>query len=57
MKHSSSEAAVRQKMKMTFEHRRQMVLDEDKASDVLTEFPRFKDIRGLVTDYFTVPNT
>lgn len=53
MKHSSNEAAVRQKMKMTFEHRRQMVLDEDKSSDVLTEFPRFKDIKGLVIDCFT----
>lgn len=53
MKHSSNEAAVRQKMKMTFEHRRKMVLEKDKSSDVLTEFPRFKDIKGLVIYHFS----
>lgn len=56
MKQSSNEAAVRQKMKMTFKHRRQMVLD-DKSSDVLTEYPRFKDVKGLVIDLLNyVPN-
>lgn len=53
MKYSSDEATVKQKMKMTFEYRRNMVLDEEKSSDVLTEFPRFKDVKGLVIEYFT----
>lgn len=53
MKYSSDEAAVMQKMKMTFEYRRNMVLDEDRSSEVLTEFPRFKDVKGLVIQYLT----
>lgn len=48
MKYSSDEATIKQKMKLTFEHRRRMVLDGEKSSDVLTEFPRFKDVKGLV---------
>ncbi len=53
MKYSSDEAAVMQKMKMTFEYRRNMVVDEDRSSEVLTEFPRFKDVKGLVIQYLT----
>ncbi|XP_060899899.1 uncharacterized protein LOC132978659 [Labrus mixtus] len=52
MKYSSDEAAIKQKMKMTFEYRRNMVLDEDKSSEVLTEFLRFKDVKGLVEQDF-----
>ena len=48
MKYCSDEASVKQKMKITFEYRRQIVLDEEKSSDVLTEFPRFQDVKGLV---------
>lgn len=39
---------VLQKMKITFEHRRTMVLDGEKSEDVLTEFPPLKDVNGLV---------
>ncbi|CAL8372677.1 unnamed protein product [Arctogadus glacialis] len=39
-------------MKITFEYRRQIVLDEEKSSDVLTEFPRFRDVKGLVEQDF-----
>lgn len=53
MKYSSDEATIKNKMKMTFDYRRKMVLDEIRSSDVLTEFPRFKDIKGLVTLIFT----
>ncbi|CAL8269938.1 unnamed protein product [Arctogadus glacialis] len=41
-----------QKMKITFEYRRRIVLDEEKSSDVLTEFPRFRDVKGLVEQDF-----
>lgn len=56
MKYSTDETTVKQKMKMTFEYRHNMVLDNDKSSEVLTEFPRFKDIKGLVTEYFKENN-
>ncbi|KAI3357230.1 hypothetical protein L3Q82_015687 [Scortum barcoo] len=52
MKHSTDEAAIKQKMKLTFEFRCKMVLDGEKSSEVLTEFPRFKDIRGLIEQDF-----
>ncbi|KAM8729083.1 uncharacterized protein AB9X84_026424 [Acanthopagrus schlegelii] len=52
MKHSSDEAAIKQRMKMTFQYRCSMVLDEEKSPDVLTEFPRFKDVKGLVEQDF-----
>ncbi|KAM8751483.1 uncharacterized protein AB9X84_013033 [Acanthopagrus schlegelii] len=52
MKHSSDEAAIKQKMKMTFQYRCNMVLDEEKSPDVLTEFPRFKDVKGLAEQDF-----
>lgn len=48
MRYCTDEAAIKQKMKMTFQHRRSMVLDAEKSSDLLTEFPRFKDVKGLV---------
>lgn len=48
MRYCSDEASIKQKMKVTFEHCRRMVLDGEKSSDVLTEFPPFKDVKGLV---------
>lgn len=51
MKHCSDDATIKQKMKMTFEYRRNMIFDPEKSSDVLTEFPRFKDIKGLVIEF------
>lgn len=41
-------------MKITFQHRRRMVLDGEKSSDVLTEFPRFKFVKGLVIECFAI---
>ena len=54
MKYSSDEATIKQKMKITFEYRRQIVLDEEKSSDVLTEFPRFRDVKGLVNECLSI---
>ncbi|XP_030591298.1 uncharacterized protein LOC115784280 [Archocentrus centrarchus] len=52
MKYSSDEAAIRNKMKMMFDYRCKMVLDENRSSSVLTEFPRFRDVRGLIEQDF-----
>ncbi|XP_078793026.1 uncharacterized protein LOC144981306 [Oryzias latipes] len=52
MKYSSDEDIIKQKMKMTFEYRHNMVHSKDKSSDVLTEFPCFKDIKGLIEQDF-----
>jgi hypothetical protein len=52
MRYCTDEATIKQKMMMTFKHRRSMVLDGEKSSDVLTEFPRFKDFKGLVIASF-----
>ncbi|XP_035986184.1 uncharacterized protein LOC105918575 isoform X1 [Fundulus heteroclitus] len=52
MKHSADEDIVKKKMKLTFEHRRNMVLDPQQSSNILSEFPRFKDIKGLVEQDF-----
>lgn len=52
MRYCTDEATIKQKMKMTFQHRHSMVLDGEKSSDVLTEFPRFKDVKGLVIEFF-----
>ncbi|XP_013885434.1 uncharacterized protein LOC106533611 [Austrofundulus limnaeus] len=52
MKYSSDEATIKNKMKMTFDYRRKMVLDEERSSDVLTEFPRFRDVKGLIDQDF-----
>ncbi|XP_049420245.1 uncharacterized protein LOC125881224 [Epinephelus fuscoguttatus] len=54
LKHSSDEAAIKHKMKLTFQYRTSMVLDEEKSTDVLTEFPRFKDIKGLIEQDFVL---
>lgn len=38
MTYCSDKAIIKQKMKITFEHRQRMVLDGEKSSDFLTEF-------------------
>ena len=48
MKHSSDEATIKQKLKMTFQYHCNVILDEEKSPDVLTEFLHFKDVKGLV---------
>ncbi|GAA6073952.1 uncharacterized protein LOC113116167 isoform X1 [Tachysurus ichikawai] len=48
MSHFSDEDTIKKKIKLTFNFRRKMVLDPMQSSDILTVFPRFKDIKGLV---------
>ncbi|XP_073669819.1 uncharacterized protein [Paramisgurnus dabryanus] len=47
MKHSADDDSVKMKMKLTFDYRRGMVLDPVQSNNILTVFPRFKDIKGL----------
>lgn len=54
MNHSADEDAVKKKMKLTFDYRRNMVLDPMQSSDILTIFPRFKDVKGLVSKVFII---
>ncbi|XP_030008222.1 uncharacterized protein LOC115431732 [Sphaeramia orbicularis] len=52
MRYCTDEATIKQKMKMTFQHCRSMVLHAEKSSDVLTEFPCFKVVKGLIEQDF-----
>ncbi|XP_039520696.1 uncharacterized protein LOC120474475 isoform X3 [Pimephales promelas] len=54
MNHSANEDAVKKNMKLTFDYRRDMVLDPMLSSDVLTVFPRFKDVKGLIEQDFVL---
>ena len=48
IKHSADEDVIRKKMKLTFDFRRNMILDPQQSSNILSVFPRFKDVKGLV---------
>ncbi|GAA6094030.1 uncharacterized protein LOC120466801, partial [Tachysurus ichikawai] len=54
MKHSADEDTVKKKMKLTFDYRRKLVLDPMQSSDILTVFPRFKDVKGLIEQDFVL---
>ncbi|KAL6480290.1 hypothetical protein MHYP_G00113230 [Metynnis hypsauchen] len=54
MKHSSDEALVKEKMRLTFSYRQKMVHDPQKCSDMLSVFPRFKDVKGLIEQDFVL---
>ncbi|KAJ8378467.1 hypothetical protein AAFF_G00239310 [Aldrovandia affinis] len=54
MKHSADEDIVKNKMKLTFDHRRNMILDPQQSCNILFEFPRFKDVKGLVEQDFVL---
>ena len=54
MKHSVDEETVKQKMRSSFRYRRNMVEDPERCGDVLAEYPRFKDVKGLVSNDFQV---
>ncbi|XP_039880755.1 uncharacterized protein LOC120729287 isoform X1 [Simochromis diagramma] len=56
MKHSADEDTVKKKMKFTFVYRHNMVLDPLLSSNILSVFPRFKDIKGLVNIFHYVDN-
>ncbi|KAK0135073.1 hypothetical protein N1851_029111 [Merluccius polli] len=54
MKHCPDEDTIKKKMKLTFDFRRNMVLDPQQSSNVLSVFPRFKDVKGLVEQDFVL---
>ncbi|XP_067379244.1 uncharacterized protein [Channa argus] len=54
MKHSTDEDTVKKHMKLTFLNRRNMVLDPQQSSNILSHFPRFKDIKGLIEQDFVL---
>lgn len=48
LKHTSEADTVKAKMKETFQYRREMIHDPSRCAEVLTEFPRYLDVKGLV---------
>ncbi|XP_061783237.1 uncharacterized protein [Nerophis lumbriciformis] len=54
MKRSADVDMVIKEMKLTFAHRHNMVLDPQQSSNILSYFPRFKDIKGLVEQDFVL---
>ncbi|XP_057184180.1 uncharacterized protein LOC130550703 [Triplophysa rosa] len=48
MKHTSEVDTVKVKMSETFQYRRKMIRDPSSCADVLTQFPRYLDIKGLI---------
>ncbi|XP_026067700.1 uncharacterized protein LOC113061784 isoform X2 [Carassius auratus] len=54
MKHTSEVDTIKIKMKETFQYRRKMIQDPNRSTDVLTEFPRFLDVQGLIEQDFVL---
>ncbi|XP_032439799.1 uncharacterized protein LOC116733135 isoform X1 [Xiphophorus hellerii] len=54
IKHSADEDTIKKKMKLTFDFRRNMVLDPQQSSNILSVFPRFKGVKGLVEQDFVL---
>ncbi|XP_070819470.1 uncharacterized protein [Chaetodon trifascialis] len=55
MKHSADdEDTIKKKMKLTFDFRRNVIHDPQQSSNVLSVFPRFKDVKGLVEQDFVL---
>ncbi|XP_051503155.1 uncharacterized protein LOC127411535 [Myxocyprinus asiaticus] len=52
MKHTADEAVVKEKMRLTLAYRQKMLHDPKEASDILSIFPRFMDIPGLIDQDF-----
>ena len=50
--HSPDEASVFEKMKITLQHRQDLVRDPQRTADVFKTFPRFLDVKGLVSFTF-----
>ena len=49
MKHSTDEVVVKEKMRLTMAHRQKLLHDPENSADILSVFPRFLDIPGLVS--------
>nr|XP_024654807.1 uncharacterized protein LOC101480956 [Maylandia zebra] len=54
MRHSTDMKVVKEKMKVTFQHRQKVIQDPATASSVLDLFPRFLDTPGLIDQDFTM---
>lgn len=54
MKRSADEDAVKKTMKLTFVHRRNLVLDPQHSRNILLDFPRFRDVPGLIEQDFVL---
>ncbi|XP_041919962.1 uncharacterized protein LOC121684098 [Alosa sapidissima] len=52
MKHSTDEDTVMKKMKLTFAYRHNLVLNPQHSNNILSDFPRFKDVKGLIEQDF-----
>ncbi|XP_037388416.1 uncharacterized protein LOC119261949 isoform X1 [Pygocentrus nattereri] len=52
--HCHDEPSVFKKMKMTLEHRQNLVHDSQRTTDVLKTFPRFLDVKGPLNQDFVL---
>ena len=50
MKHSTDEVVVKEKMRLTLAYRQKLLHDPENSADILSVFPRFLDIPGLVSN-------
>lgn len=50
--HSPDESSVFQKMRMTLQHRQDLVHDPQRTTDVFKTFPRFLDVKALLNQDF-----
>lgn len=48
MKHSADEETIKRKMKLTYPYHHNIVLDPQHPSNIPSDFPHFKGIKGLV---------
>ncbi|XP_030233602.1 uncharacterized protein LOC115559083 isoform X1 [Gadus morhua] len=52
MKHSTDEVVVKEKMRLTLAYRQKLLHDPENSADILSVFPRFLDIPGLIVQDF-----
>ena len=50
MKHSTDEVVVKEKMRLTLAYRQKLLHDPENSADILSVFPCFLDIPGLVSN-------
>lgn len=56
LNHATDSSLILQKMRETFQHRQKLVNDPGRSADILSIFPRFMDIKGLVSLELDVQN-
>ncbi|XP_041841635.1 uncharacterized protein LOC121640029 [Melanotaenia boesemani] len=52
--HCNDDGSVFEKMKMTFQHRQDLVYDPQRTTDIFKTFPRFLDVKGLLNQDFVL---